>query len=644
MSTFSQRSADVMASALTKVSESSKSVYEGIKNNNVPKKLLKGINVKFWFVSAISLYLLGAYLIYNSNSLLNISALTGYLVIAFAMNNLYRCGVSCSSIVETRPFSSVWFSRIFGQISLLVLFKPILSLHYDRVNSAKDQDRTCMSLVLHRIANSINVNSQLIVARSKFNHPVAWVALQFFSIALFACIFFPALVIKTGYLGVFKYWLIPFVVMHFQAGSFHPLAKTKREIYQDSEDFFQVAAMYSKVSKASKSSTITVNDETFRVGPHWFNIIYLGLMHVFGIYGCFEIVSLVQARSWGILGMALFFYYFSNIGITAGAHRLWAHRTYSASSSVEFLLMLMSACANQGSVLKWARDHRVHHAHVDTEKDPHDATQGFWYSHVGWLLHQKAPEVVIAGRSVYMDDLNENKILKFQHENQAWFGPFMCFIFPALITGLITGEYMKGLWVCGFARYMLTLHATWCVNSLAHLWGDRPYLPNILPRENLLVSILAAGEGWHNYHHAYPYDYRTSEYGLWQHNPTTFFIDGFASLGMVWGRLAHKMKKKGEDDILPNINRNDFEVMSAQSACWLLIDGYVYDVTTFIGQKLHPGGSKIISQYFGQDVSDIFHNGESTKQHKHTPAALNLLKTYCIGKFVETRTKSTKQE
>jgi len=383
-----------------------------------------------------------------------------------------------------------------------------------------------------------------------------------------------------------------------------------------------------------KSGTIDKYGETFRFGPHWFNISYLSTMHVLGIYGLYIMLGLYQTLSWGVLGMALFFYYFSNVGITAGAHRLWAHRTYSASNSVEFLLMLMSACSNQGSVLKWARDHRVHHAHVDTDKDPHDANQGFWYSHVGWLLHQKRPEVVLAGRSVYMDDLNDNKILQFQHKN-AWFSPFMCFVFPALVTGLFTGEYLKGMWVCGFARYMLTLHATWCVNSLAHLWGSRPYIPSILPRENLLVSIMAAGEGWHNYHHAYPYDYRTSEYGLWQWNPTTVFIDFFGAFGHVWGRMSHEMRKQGDDQELAEITRRDFEVMSAQAACWLLIDGHVYDVTTFVGKKLHPGGSKIIKQYFGKDVTDVFLKGEGTKKHVHTPAALNLLKSYRIGKFVE---------
>lgn len=83
---------------------------------------------------------------------------------------------------------------------------------------------------------------------------------------------------------------------------------------------------------------------------------------------------------------------------------------------------------------------------------------------------------------------------------------------------------------------MLTLHATWFVNSLAHMYGYKPYMPNIRPCENFFVALCADGEGWHNYHHAYPYDYSTNEYGVLQYNPTTLYLDVLHALGLVSNR------------------------------------------------------------------------------------------------------------
>merc|ERR1712023_461988 len=91
------------------------------------------------------------------------------------------------------------------------------------------------------------------------------------------------------------------------------------------------------------------------------------------------------------------------------------------------------------------------------------------------------------------------------------------------------------MWVAGALRYCVVLHFTWLVNSAAHLYGSRPYDPASNPAENGWVSIAAIGEGWHNWHHAFPFDYAASEFGvLMQFNPTKLFIDACASLGFAW--------------------------------------------------------------------------------------------------------------
>jgi stearoyl-CoA desaturase (delta-9 desaturase) len=86
---------------------------------------------------------------------------------------------------------------------------------------------------------------------------------------------------------------------------------------------------------------------------------------------------------------------------------------------------------------------------------------------------------------------------------------------------------------------LFTLHATWLVNSAAHLYGSHPYDEHSNPAESPLVSASALGEGWHNYHHAFPNDYSTSEFGAGtQYNPTRILIDTCATIGLVWDRNA----------------------------------------------------------------------------------------------------------
>ena len=134
---------------------------------------------------------------------------------------------------------------------------------------------------------------------------------------------------------------------------------------------------------------------------------------------------------------------------------------------------------------------------------------------------------------------------------------FMCFVFPALISRYVWHEkLMASFFVPGCLRYCLSLHFTWLVNSAAHIYGDHPYDDTINPAENKYVSYLAVGEGWHNWHHKFPYDYAASEFGVHrQFNPTKLFIDFNAVLGLVTGRkralnawniLKHK-KLKVED-------------------------------------------------------------------------------------------------
>ena len=115
---------------------------------------------------------------------------------------------------------------------------------------------------------------------------------------------------------------------------------------------------------------------------------------------------------------------------------------------------------------------------------------------------------------------------------------FCCFVLPALVPWYFWGDSLwTGYFTAGVMRYVLLLNATWCVNSAAHMWGNKPYDKNINPVENFLVVFSCIGEGYHNYHHVFPFDYSASEFG-WSStlNPSTLFIDAMATIGWAYDR------------------------------------------------------------------------------------------------------------
>lgn len=263
----------------------------------------------------------------------------------------------------------------------------------------------------------------------------------------------------------------------------------------------------------------------------YFNIFTFTFAHLsalYGVYLCFTSAkreSLILGYIIGVL---------AGFGVTAGAHRLWTHRTYKAKMPLQILLMLFYSFAYQNSAVHWIRDHRLHHKYSDTDADPHNATRGFFYSHMGWLLVKKHPEVKRRGRSLDMSDIYSNRVLMFQKKYAIPITGTICFVIPTLLPMYLWGESFKNAWHITILRYIITLHVAFLVNSAAHIWGYKPYDKRILPTQNLFVSFMAFGEGFHNYHHVFPWDYRTAELGNNYLNLTTMFIDFFAWLGWAY--------------------------------------------------------------------------------------------------------------
>ncbi|XP_046962394.1 acyl-CoA Delta-9 desaturase-like [Vanessa cardui] len=279
----------------------------------------------------------------------------------------------------------------------------------------------------------------------------------------------------------------------------------------------------------------------------WRNVILFVLLHIGGVYGAY--LFLTKAM-WTTRLFAVVLYLCSGLGITAGAHRLWAHKSYKAKLPLRILLTIFNTIAFQDSVLDWARDHRMHHKYSETDADPHNATRGFFFSHVGWLLVRKHREIKEKGHTIDMSDLRADPVLRFQKKYYLILMPLACFILPSIIPTLWGESLWNGYFVCAIFRYVYVLNVTWLVNSAAHKWGSKPYDKNINPVETKSVSLVVLGEGFHNYHHTFPWDYKTAELGEYSLNLSKLFIDAMSVIG--W---AYDLKTVSSDVIMKRVKR-----------------------------------------------------------------------------------------
>lgn len=271
----------------------------------------------------------------------------------------------------------------------------------------------------------------------------------------------------------------------------------------------------------------------FKTTLVWKNIFLFILLHSFIPVAIKIIYTQLPVKTF-IYMVALI--YAAGIGVTGGTHRLWSHRAYKAHPAVQVLLVILQTVAGQNSVYTWSRDHRLHHKFSETDADPHNINRGFFFAHMGWLCCRKHPEVREKGKQIDMSDLEANPIVMFQHRNFWWMATLWSLIVPTAIPVIFWNESVWTSFVLAtVVRYLFTLHGTWLVNSAAHYHGTTPYDKSMEARESPYVIMLGMGEGFHNYHHTFPYDYATSEFGEYM-NITTTFIDLCAFLGLAYDR------------------------------------------------------------------------------------------------------------
>ena len=251
----------------------------------------------------------------------------------------------------------------------------------------------------------------------------------------------------------------------------------------------------------------------------WVNLSFLSGVHLAALAGGIVYFALSGPPALSIWLLAVLWTVLTVFALSAGYHRLFSHRSYEAHPVMRFFLLVFGAAAFQNSALTWAADHRRHHRSTDTEFDPYNAQRGFWWSHVGWVLHKTPP----AEELYPVPDLQKQRLVVWQHRWYMTIGSVAGFLVPGLI-GLAFGDFWGGVLVAGLLRLVLVYQVTFSVNSIAHLVGRQPYSTSNSSRDSLLVALLTMGEGYHNFHHTFPGDYRNgvrahhfdpSKWGIW---------------------------------------------------------------------------------------------------------------------------------
>ena len=227
--------------------------------------------------------------------------------------------------------------------------------------------------------------------------------------------------------------------------------------------------------------------------------------------------------TWQAVAICFALYWLRIFAIGAGYHRYFSHRAYSTSRAFQFILAVFAQSTAQKSVLWWASKHRHHHLHSDTDLDVHSpGRKGFIYSHVGWIFARRHDATDLSK----VADLARYPELMWLHRFEL-VPPVVLAVLCFLAAG------WSGLVVGFFWSTVLVYHATFCINSLAHVHGRKRYVTGDDSRNNWLLAVFTMGEGWHNNHHAYQSSIRQG-FRWWEIDPTYYILRALSCLGLVW--------------------------------------------------------------------------------------------------------------
>jgi stearoyl-CoA desaturase (delta-9 desaturase) len=242
--------------------------------------------------------------------------------------------------------------------------------------------------------------------------------------------------------------------------------------------------------------------------------------------------------SWAPIISMILLWAMTGLGITAGYHRLFSHRTYKASAPVRLAFAVLGGAAWQNSVVEWCSDHRRHHRLVDTDGDPYNAQRGFWWSHMGWIMVEKQ-----ANDFSNVGDLMRDPICKWQHDHYYKITiPFNLGV--PILLGLVFGDVWGMLLFAGLVRVVMVHHITFSINSFAHIFGSQSWSKDNSARDSWALSLFTFGEGYHNYHHAFETDYRNGP-RWYNFDPSKWLVWCLSRVG-----LTRDMRRTPTDVIL----------------------------------------------------------------------------------------------
>jgi len=266
----------------------------------------------------------------------------------------------------------------------------------------------------------------------------------------------------------------------------------------------------------------TTDRQEFTEPDGWLTRTHLVSRSVYwGIHAAALLVFYVGAPLEAVL-LCVATYAIRVFGITGGYHRYFAHKSYKTSRVFQFVLAWIACSATQKGPLWWAGTHRRHHRYADKPGDPHSPREGFYYAHQGWVFDNRWEGTPVEAMRDFA-----------AYPELVWLNKYH--FVPPLVLALACyaiGGFAGLVW--GFAvSTTLLWHATYSVNSLAHLWGSRRYQTDDTSRNNLLIALLTFGEGWHNNHHYYMASARNGFF-WWEIDVTWYVLRALAALGIVW--------------------------------------------------------------------------------------------------------------
>jgi stearoyl-CoA desaturase (delta-9 desaturase) len=258
----------------------------------------------------------------------------------------------------------------------------------------------------------------------------------------------------------------------------------------------------------------------------WQNIFFLALVHVAAVVGLATYLPL-HGLTWAAALIALGMGGLTIFCISAGYHRLFSHKSYECHPLFRLFLLTFGAASFQNTALSWATDHRRHHARTDTDLDPYSIKEGFWHAHVGWVL-QKTDSKIAAPP---VRDLERDRWVMWQSRYYPIIGIAAGILFPTLL-GWLCGDLIGGFVMGAAVRLMVCYHVTFSINSLAHMLGSQPYSDKNSARDSFIVALVSMGEGYHNFHHTFPSDYRNGA-RRHQYDPTKWILFALSTIGVV---------------------------------------------------------------------------------------------------------------